>query len=1512
MDGAVQGESDENGPGAGAAGRVPACLRAGGEMGRLMREHDWSTTLLGSPEYWPQCLQSALGICLEARFALLIWWGEQLVLLYNDAYSLILGDKHPRSLGTPGSEVWSDVWPVVGPMLRRVVEQGESIQASDLFLVMNRYGYDEETYFSFSYSPIYDEQGRVRGVFTPVIETTDKVIGARRSHTLRELLPLATEDDAAACAALAQVLAQNPYDLPFAAFYLLDEAGDTATLAAAAGIAANHPAFPASQVLRAEPAAGGPVWPFAAAVERCESVFIADLRLVYQGELPHGAWPVPPQSAMLLPIGLPGRHRPHALLLVGLSPRRRLDESYCDFLELVAARIAQALGETDARREACRRAEMLAELDQAKTTFFTNISHEFRTPLTLMLGPIETLLNDPALTSPTQRSLLELVQHNSRRLLKLVNTLLDFAAIEADRLEAVPVPLDLAAFTSQLAATFRPTLEAAGLQFRVDCPSLGCPVAVDRDMWEKIVLNLLSNAFKFTFEGEITLTLAASPDGKSVQLRVSDTGVGIEPAMMARLFERFHRSTSSHGRSSEGSGIGLSLVRELARLHGGEVEVDSTPGQGSCFIVTLPFEQSGRPDELVQPSVRASDYAEEAKRWLPDRLPAFGAVADAFAPYGRIVLADDNADMRAYVCQLLSGEGYAVESYEDGASVLAALQRAPADLVLADVMMPHGDGFELLQAIRSDPALRDTAVILLSARAGNESRLEGFSAGADDYLVKPFDGRELAIRVTAAVRMARLRRQTNLALREEAHALERLNQIGTVVAAEPDTARALQLVTDAATELAGAAFGAFFHNNSDEPGGGYRLYTLSGAASAAFHGLPMPRRTPLFAPTFDGSTVVRSDDITADLRYGRNPPHLGLPPGHPLVRSYLAAPVISRSGEVLGGLFLGHPSPARFNARDERLVVGIAAQAASVLDKAKLYQAAQQELAERRRMELALREREEELQRLNETLEARVKARTQELGHAYQQLLAQIDEKKQVEATLHQMQRLEAVGQLTAGVAHDFNNLLTVVLGNLSPLARVLNEPALKRRIDMIRVAAERGAMLTSQLLAFSRRQRLDPKAINLNYTVIGLRDLLQSSMGGNIEIEMRLDPGLWAALVDPTQIELVILNLSLNARDAMKNGGRLAISTNNVVLQAPTRPGEPEAGEYVRLSVSDNGSGMSEEVLAKAFDPFFTTKEVGKGSGLGLAQVYGFAKQSRGGVHIDTKLGIGTSVEVLLPRAETGDQTLSLQAEPHVRRQERSVATILLVDDDPAVREVTALMLRDLGYGVVEAGSGVTALDLLERRQDIDLVLADFAMPGMHGVELSRRARERRPDFPFVFVTGYFDLDALADLGDDLVVQKPFRDQELAEKIEQTLARHAGKDAEAVPDPVRRGLTVLYVENSRAMREPVCEYLDELGHQVIALASAEEALAVLDQQPFDVLFTDVRLPGMPGTELARIVVNRFPGKPIVLASGYGRQIDIRQLGDRVEFLPKPFDLELLEAMLNKVAGMVAADANPP
>ncbi len=608
--------------------------------------------------------------------------------------------------------------------------------------------------------------------------------------------------------------------------------------------------------------------------------------------------------------------------------------------------------------------ESLAQLDQAKTVFFSNASHELRTPLTLMLGPMEDALTRP------QRSLtgqdLEMAHRNAVRLHKLVNALLDFSRIEGGRLQGSFAATDLASFTQDLANVFRGPIEGAGLKLSVDCPTLPEPVYVDREMWERIVLNLLSNAFKATFEGEIAVALRAA--ASTVELVVRDTGTGIAADELPRVFQRFHRVPAARARSHEGFGIGLAMIQELVRLHGGSIQATSELGKGSTFTVSLPLGRAHLPANRIEAAPEpARPTDRDVVTWLPGpskprpadaaetgAAPGRPAAASpASSERARIVLADDNADMRVYVARVL-GQYWIVDACANGREALEVAQADPPDLVLADIMMPEMDGQALLRALREDPRTRHVPVIFLSARAGSEAVAEGLESGADDYLVKPFAARELLARVRTHLELSRLRMDN-----------ASIQRVGRLLNAQLDLQSVVQTLTDEAVKLCGAQFGAFFYNKVDSSGESYMLYTLAGVPREAFAGFPLPRNTAIFAPTFSGEGIVRIADVTLDPRYGKSAPYHGMPKGHLPVRSYLAAPVVSRNGTVLGGLFFGHPVPGMFGERSERLLLALSSQAAIAIDNAHLYE---REQAARAEAEAASRAKDEFLAMLGHEL----------------------------------------------------------------------------------------------------------------------------------------------------------------------------------------------------------------------------------------------------------------------------------------------------------------------------------------------------------------------------------------------------------------------------------------------------------------------------------------------------------------------------------------------------------------
>ncbi len=650
----------------------------------------------------------------------------------------------------------------------------------------------------------------------------------------------------------------------------------------------------------------------------------------------------------------------------------------------------------------------------------------------------------------------------------------------------------------------------------------------------------------------------------------------------------------------------------------------------------------------------------------------------------------------------------------------------------------------------------EIADALTSGRGGGEEgwrvRKDGSRFWAVGELTPIRDESGAAVGFVKIVRDRTAQRRADEALADERRALEVLNHAGSALALENDVHRLVQIVTDAGVELSGAAFGAFFYNVLDDAGESYMLYTLSGASREAFSKFPMPRNTEVFAPTFNGAGIVRSDDITRDPRYGRNAPRRGMPDGHLPVRSYLAVPVVSRRGGVIGGLFFGHERPGVFSLQSEQRLVGLAAEAAVAIDNARLAQESARELAERRRAEEALRE-------LNATLEQQVAERTAQL-------------EKNAEA-LRQAQKMEAVGQLTGGLAHDFNNLLQTIMGNLEVVRRAAADPGrVAWAANNAMNGARRAASLTQRLLAFSRRQPLDPKPLEVNALVSGLSELLHRTLGETIAVETVLGAGVWRVEADASELESALLNLALNARDAMAEGGKLTIETANAHIDDAYVASHVELvpGQYVLVSVTDTGTGMGPSVLQQAFEPFFTTKPPGKGTGLGLSQVYGYVKQSGGHVKLYSESGLGTTVRIYLPRllgAQVVDEAEPASTPlPDAAPQE----TILVVEDDDDVRVITVDSLRELGYRVLDVADGPSALAVLRREPRIDLLFTDVVLPGgMTGAQVAAQARGLLPGLRVLFTTGYarnaIVHQGRLDSGVHLLT-KPFSHAELANKI--------------------------------------------------------------------------------------------------------------------------------------------------
>ncbi|HEX6209243.1 MAG TPA: ATP-binding protein [Methylomirabilota bacterium] len=1406
-------------------GGAAVWLTGGGEMGQRIRGRDWASTPLGPVASWPQSLRSAVSILLPSKAQICLFWGPELIKLYNDAYIPVLGRKHPDVLGRPAREVWSEIWDVLGPLLAGVVETGEAFRATDHPFYLDRRGFAEETYFDVSYDPVRDETGKVGGVFCIVGETTGRVLSERRLRTLRDLgrAKEARSVEEACRLALVALAASRP-DLPFVSLHLLEPDRGVVRGLGAVGLPGDSGLGPAEVEL------ADPRWPFARVAQSGRTLVLDSLPADAARELPETA---APDRTLVLPI-VGGGGQVAGFLIAGTSRFLALEGDYRDFFDLVAAQVGTAVAHASSYEEERRRAEALAELDRAKTRFFSNVSHEFRTPLTLMLGPLEELLErSPPTVSHDDHATLAVIHRNGRRLLKLVNTLLDFSRIQAGRNEAVYEPTDLAALTTDLAGVFRSAVEQAGLTFDVRCATGLEPVYVDRGMWEKIVLNLLSNAFKFTFEGGIAVEV--SDDEAAVQLVVRDTGIGIVPEELGRIFERFHRVENARARTHEGSGIGLALVQELAYLHGGSVRAQSQPGRGSAFIVTVPKGRAHLPAEKIgdgrgtaaPPSSRTS-FLEEARRWLPaeqqpGETPAITAELEPAGPPAggrrfRIVVADDNADMREYVARLLRSR-WEVEAVADGEAALAAIRARPPDLVLTDVMMPRLGGFELLRAVRADPASRHIPVILLSARAGEESRVEGLQAGADDYVTKPFSARELVARVEVNLKLKALREEMQEALRESEarfremadHApvlswmsgpdgactfvsrpwceftgqaaeaalgegwldavhpddrkaihqaagpllggpgpvrleyrlrrhdgeyrwvlasaaprlgaggqlrgyigsafditerkqaeqerqtllareqaarreaeektaiVETINRIGRRLAAQTELTPLVQSFTDEATRLAGAQFGAFFYNVLDEQGGSYTLYTLAGVSRAAFEKFPLPRNTALFEPTFRGERIVRLDDVTQDPRYGRNAPHHGMPPGHLPVTSYLAVPVVSRSGEVIGGLFLGHEKPAVFPERLEPIMAGVAAQLAIAIDNARLLE---QEQRARAGAEAASRAKEEFLAVLSHELRTPLNA-------------------------VYGWARMLRSGQIEG--AEEVTRALDVIMRNANAQVQLIDD-----MLDVSRIV--------------TGKMRLDVRPVDVKTVVEAALDVVRPAAAAKqIRLQAVLDPRAVAVTGDPDRLQQVVWNLLSNAVKFTPREGHIRISLQRV-------------SSHVEIVIADSGQGIAPEVLPHVFERFqqgdSTSTRRHTGLGLGLALVRHLVELHGGTVEASSAgEGQGSTFTIKLPVAIA--RAVEPEADRPMRGRVHSTAElqvapagpslrglrVLVVDDDRDGLDLITTILVSGGAEVQACASAAEGLGALQRWHP-DVLISDIEMPGEDGYTFIRRVR--------------------------------------------------------------------------------------------------------------------------------------------------------------------------------------------
>jgi PAS domain S-box-containing protein len=1227
------------------------------ELATRMRALDWSQTLLGAVETWPQSLCTSLSICLQSRFPMLIWWGSEFVMLYNDAYRQMLGtSKHPQALGQRGQECWGEIWEEIGPMLEGVLTQGEATWSEDALLFLDRNGYLEECYFTFSYSPILDETGNVGGIFTAVTETTQRVLSERRLNTLSELAAQTAglTTVAAACETSATVLAKNPDDLPFVLLYSVDSLTEQASLTVATGLTAGTE-LSLLEVNCAEAETD---------LSRCFKQVLETGRsqrfdltdsvkqtLRERIDCSSQSLALVPTTAVVIPVTRTPQAGLAQICVVGVSPRRVLDRDYQNFCELLAGQLGTAISTARSLEEGRKRTIALAELDRAKTVFFSNVSHEFRTPLTLMLGPLEEL--STSLTDrvqPAEREQLNLIQRNGIRLQKLVNTLLNFARIEAGRIQASYEPTDLATFTVELASMFRSLIERAGLELEIDCPPLSVPVYVDRQMWEKIVFNLISNAFKFTFSGTIGVRLQAV--GDAVELSVRDTGVGIPTAELPRLFQRFYRVSGTRSRTQEGSGIGLAFVKRLVELHQGSIDVTSVEGAGTCFTITIPTGTAHLPPDrigatrtLISTAVLANGYVEEAASWvsletnrLADVSPELivqSSIQPVLDPQpartARVLLADDNADLRDYLRRLLSPQ-YQVVAVADGVAALAAIRHQIPDLVLADVMMPNLDGLGLLQTLRSDPQIREIPIILLSGRAGEEARLEGLAAGADDYLTKPFSARELLVRVEVTLKLAQMRReatQQEQALRLEAETAHK--QVETILASIRDGFYVLDrdwcftYVNDRYCEIAGmprdrllggniwelfppAVENALYENCHQAMGDlvprQFESFYLPWQRWYEFRIYPSPSSLTIFiaeitdrklaeAKLHETLTLLNAiGDYSVDIIFAKDTAGRFLFI-NPAISNYFGKSVAELLGQDEFFFIEDHEAAEAIRANDRSIIAsGVAAvfEEPIVIDgnvrtflstKAPLRDVdgnilgivgIGHDITDRKLAELALADRNQELDSFAYTVSHDLKA------------------------------PLRAISNLSRWIEDDLEGKLP---------------PDTQEQFDLLRTRVKRMDSMIDSLLLYARagRQEAQLETFDLTELLSEIIDSIAPPESFRIDIQPPL-PTLTTKRVFLSQVLTNLISNAIKHHNSVT--GHLDISAI-------------EHSDYHEFIIKDDGPGIAPESHEKVFEIFATlkVKDNSDSTGIGLAIVKKIIETEQGTIRLESSLGDGTTFYV-------------------------------------------------------------------------------------------------------------------------------------------------------------------------------------------------------------------------------------------------------------------------------------------
>jgi PAS domain S-box-containing protein len=1545
------------------------------EMARRMREFDWSNTPLGASEKWPQNLASSVRLMLNSRYPMFVWWGRELINFYNGAYIPVLGARHPEALGFPASRVWAEIWDILGPQTEIVMNESKATWNESVLLVMERYGYTEETYFTFSYSPVIDDQDDVGGVFCACTEDTKRIIGERRLRLLRALAEHGTQAKTAeeACAIAAATMRNHLYDLSFAFVYLLDPDGAVARLAGAT--TTETPVSP--PVIRLSGETDG-VWPFRELIEsgRNQIEISLDAKFGRGMRLPGGAWPEPARQAVVLRMAKPGQEQPSGFLVAGVSPRLLLDEDYRFFLELAAGQVAMAIGNARAYEEERKRVEALAQIDRAKTVFFSNISHEFRTPLTLILGPAEEILSGTlGETSEIQRTHLTTLRGNALRLQKLVNTLLDFSRVEAGRIDASYEPVDLGLLSRDLASTFCSAVHRAGLLFVMNCPSIEEPVYVDRDMWEKIVLNLLSNALKFTLEGAIEVSVKESVESRVasgereesgewrvpsyeeesgepplttrhsppftpgyVVLTVRDTGVGIPAEGLPHLFERFYRVHGTRARTQEGSGIGLALVQELVKLHGGTIQVESQLDQGTTFTVSipkgsahLPQNRISAPRALSSTALGAAPFIEEALRWLPDPMPAAASslsfhesssaagTTPIAASSQRILIAEDNSDMGNYLKRLLEPHWQVVVA-ADGARALEIARAQRPDLVLSDIMMPGLDGFELLQRLRADERTSAIPVILLSARAGEEAKVEGLNAGADDYLIKPFTAKELLARVEAHLKLQVVRREAARALRESE---ERYRRLVTLLPVAVYTCEApsgvITFYNDRAAELWGRA--PKIRDTDERFCGSFKLWRPDGTS--------LPHRdTPMALAVREGREF-RNEEVVIER-----------PDGTRITVVVNIDPIRDDSGHLVGAInvfqdatawkraqnalweseqrfrSMADSSPvmiwvtdaaghAAFLSQTYLDYVGIAADAIPTFDWRQIVHADDRP-AYVAGFETALQNGEAFHHR------ARVRrcdgqwrwfeCRGNPLYDNAGNMTGYIGSSLDITEIYESQQRLRELDQrkdeFLANMSHEIRSPLTGIMGYADILLTQLKDPEHIKYLKTIKESGEYLIEIVNDILDLSKIEAgklvLNIESISVHAVLAEVHGLMNGrAREKNLPLSLRYEGPLPERIhTDRTRLRQILINLVSNAVKFTERG-RVEIVAKSVE-------------DVLRVEVIDTGVGIALEHQETLFQPFTqadatSTRSYG-GTGLGLTITKRLVEMLGGTISFESELGKGSMFRVTIPaRAAQADGKKQAAAAPVSAKDDALPLRnlhILTVDDREEFCYLVSRYVQDAGGRATAVYDGQSAIEALEKAKSdpFHAVIMDIQMPGMDGYETTRRLRSKGFHTPIIALT------AGAMVGDREKCLKAGCDDYLTKPIDRrALVAAVAHHGQKALDRLSGKLKVLVVDDSHGACELLRRYLEKRGHEVCAAHDGESAFHVAQQFRPDVFVLDIRLPDINGYELMQRFrqMDGIGRAKFIAMSGYGADGAADGSPRFDHFLEKPLDLDRLGSLLS-------------